>query len=109
MSSKTSVIQNTINDVYCRIKTSKIHGIGVFAIRDIPANINPFKKCHKSKLTDEYYLINKSEISKVPAPVKKMLEDFVGGEHKIYAIPKNGLNSMDITFYMNHFNSRIWI
>ena len=34
MSSKTSVIQNTINDVYCRIKTSKIHGIGVFAIRD---------------------------------------------------------------------------
>ena len=36
---------NLKNNVYCRISRSKIHGVGVIAIKDIPKGINPFKKC----------------------------------------------------------------
>jgi len=34
-------ILERINNTYCRLKASSIQGIGVFAIRDIPENINP--------------------------------------------------------------------
>lgn len=41
--SKKVLLKNLQNDIYCRIKPSKKHGVGVFAIKDIPKNTNPFK------------------------------------------------------------------
>ena len=37
---KKKLIKNIEIDIYCRIKPSKKHGVGVFAIRDIPKSIN---------------------------------------------------------------------
>ena len=39
------LLNNLKNDIYCRIKPSKKPGVGLFAIRDIPENTNPFKVC----------------------------------------------------------------
>ena len=51
---KKTLLSNLQNDIYCRIKSSKKHGVGVFAIRDIPKNSNPFKvsnsECMKQRL-----------------------------------------------------------
>ena len=42
MVSKEYVIEFLKNNYYCKLKPSLIHGVGVFAIKDIPKGINPF-------------------------------------------------------------------
>ena len=102
MSKVKSIINNLKNNVYCRISRSKIHGVGVIAIKDIPKGINPFKKCNKTKDTNTYVIVKKKKLKKINNEVLRMLEDFLGGEKDIYAIPVNGLNALDISFFMNH-------
>lgn len=98
---KKALIKNLKEDVYCRIKPSKKHGVGVFAIKDIPKNVNPFlhtnNKCIKSKIIN----ISQDEIKSIPNEVKKMIDDFYHKEDDIYGIPYKGLNANDISFYMN--------
>jgi len=98
---KKALIKNLKEDVYCRIKPSKKHGVGVFAIKDIPKNVNPFSytnnKCIKSKIIN----ISQDEIKSIPNEVKKMIDDFYHKENDIYGIPYKGLNANDISFYMN--------
>jgi len=31
-----------LEKVYCRLAPSSVHGVGIFAIKDIPKGINPF-------------------------------------------------------------------
>ena len=86
------LINNLQNDIYCRIKPSKLSGVGVFAIKDIPINTNPFKttqKCFNNEIAE----ISEKDLKGVNVEVIKMLDDFY---HKIdskYTLPKNGLNS----------------
>ena len=94
------LINNLQNDIFCRIKPSKLSGVGVFAIKDIPINTNPFKttqKCFNNEVID----ISEADLKNLNKEVLKMLNDFY---HKIdgkYTLPKNGLNSNDISYYMN--------
>jgi len=98
---KKALIKNLKNDIYCRIKPSKKHGVGVFAIRDIPVNTNPFKitgiECVKQKILN----ISKEEINKLNPAVKKMIKDFYHEQDDIFGIPYYGLNANNISFYMN--------
>ena len=34
-------LKRVLRDCYCRLQPSKIHGIGVFAVRDIPERKEP--------------------------------------------------------------------
>ena len=61
MSKERKIIHNLRNNVYCRISRSKIHGVGVIAIKDIPKGINPFKKCNKTKETNTYVIVKKKK------------------------------------------------
>jgi deoxyribodipyrimidine photolyase-like uncharacterized protein len=68
----TKKLINNLDNTYVRIMTSKLHGVGVFAIKDIPkgtlpfqytnskCGINKFTKIHKDKLEG----IDKSVITK---------------------------------------------
>jgi SET domain-containing protein len=95
-----NVLKNLQNDVYCRISCSKIHGVGVVAIRDIPKGKNPFKR-----VKDDIGIvaIPDKDINNLKPEIKKMIHDFFQKEDdgKWY-ISSGGLNSMDISFYMNH-------
>ena len=99
---KKALLKNLNEDIYCRIKPSKKHGVGVFAIRDIPKGINPFKitgiPCLKSRVLN----IKDSELKNIDSEVLKMVDDFYHKDEKgIYGIPYRGLNANDISFYMN--------
>ena len=102
MSRERKIINNLKKNIFCRIGRSKIHGVGVIAIKEIPKGKNPFIKCNKNKDTNKYIVVNKSKLKKVNHEVLKMLEDFLGGEKDFYAIPVSGLNSLDVSFFMNH-------
>ena len=102
---KKALLKNLNNDIYCRIKPSKKHGVGVFAIRDIPINTNPFKltssECSKQKIIN----VSDNDIKNLHPEIKKLINDFYHKQNDTYGIPYNGLNSNDISFYMNSSNN----
>lgn len=88
-----------LNNTYCRLKKSGIQGVGVFAIRDIPGGINPFKGIHIQKWLE----LNMSELQKLDKEILQMIDDFcVIEKDGTVLIPENGLNGMDISFFVNH-------
>ena len=96
-----SLIDNLKNDVYCRIKVSKKHGVGVFAIKDIPKDTEPFKPTNSNYYNGRVLNIKSSEIEKLDPEVKKIIKDFYHEENGIFGIPYKGPNSNDISYYMN--------
>ncbi len=98
---KKELLKHLQNDVYCRIGVSKIHGVGVIAIRDIPKGTNPFSGSFKGK----YIAVDKKEILQFPEGVQKMIHDFFAHEKNKVYIPENGLNNIDISFFLNQTDS----
>jgi SET domain-containing protein len=98
------LINHLENDIYCRIGISKISGIGIIAVRDIPKNTNPFKnsdgECSKFKIVR----IHKDKLKKVHPNVIKILEDFFDDfdDDNYYPVPSLGPNTIDMSFYLNH-------
>lgn len=100
MSKKDKLLNNLENETYVRLKASPLQGVGVFAIRDIPKGVNPFKMANKVKYKS--IKVSTNELKYVHPEVKKMITDFIEPDGKGYYIPENGLNSLDISFYLNH-------
>jgi len=76
----------------------KVHGVGVFAIRGIPKGADPFRGCDDSR----YVKIREEELRGIDAEVLKAFKDaFVFADGVWYASSK-GLQSRDISYYMNH-------
>lgn len=95
---KSRLIEHLQKEVYCRLGISKVHGIGVFALRSIPKGAKPLVSLIKIKEFD----FTKKEIKKLPASVRKEVEMFCYYDSKKYMVPSIGLNSMNMAFYMNH-------
>jgi len=100
---KKDLLQN-LAQTSCRLAKSKIHGIGVIAIKDIKKGTNPFKytsgECINYKITP----LTKEDLkkAKIDKNVMKMIDDFFHPLDGIYYVPHDGLNSMDISFFLNH-------
>ena len=103
MENKKQLLQNLKYDTYVRLQASKIHGIGVFAIKDIPKGTNPFMVTNKQGIKYNNIDFSESEIKKLPEEIQEYLKAlFFPDGNNIYSIPYNGLNSLDISFYLNH-------
>ncbi len=87
-------------NIYCRISRSKISGVGVLAIRDIPKGENPFGGVPKNK----YITIDADKVlrnPKIHPGVVRMAKDFYSiRDNKIY-FPDSSLNAINISFFMN--------
>jgi SET domain-containing protein len=100
---KRNLLHNLKNETFCRIGLSKIHGVGVVAIKDIPKGTNPYKVAGNVSKTYKPVKITKTEYSKLDPGVRKIIGDFIYQEKDgSFLVPKFGMNSMDISFYMNH-------
>ena len=73
---KRFLLHNLRHDVYCRLKPSRRHGIGVFAIKNIPVNVDPFRLSHKSYNKEKLIRISSKDIRNLNASVKELLSDF---------------------------------
>jgi len=82
--------------VYARLKPSNIHGIGVFAIRDIPKATYVF-----SGDDDEMVWVNASAINRLPRTIKKLYRDFCVIRDGQYGCPRN-FNLLTLAWYLNH-------
>ena len=95
---KARILKHLETEVYCRLGVSPIHGIGVFAIRDIPKGTQPLVSLLKIK----EFSFSKKVIKKLPSSVQKEVRMFCYYNKDKYLIPSIGLNAMNMAFYMNH-------
>ncbi|MHB1953796.1 MAG: SET domain-containing protein-lysine N-methyltransferase [Sulfobacillus sp.] len=98
--SKEDLIRHLKQDIYCRLKPSPVHGIGVFAIRDIDPGTDPF--CRLFAQHDRATNLTTSEFQELPPPVQRYVLDFFAGEGNTFPVLSRGLNAMDLSFYLNH-------
>lgn len=82
--------------VYVRLKPSKIHGVGVFALRDIPKGTYVF---HGDD--SEMVWVRASAISRLSKEAKKLYQDFCVTRDGQYGCPKN-FNLLTLAWYLNH-------
>lgn len=102
---KEKLMENLKYDTYVRLAPSKIHGVGVIAIKDIPVDTNPFMITGKTFIDYKSIPLNGNEISELPKSVKVLVKDFIISDRGLYHIPYNGFNSLDLSFYLNHSNN----
>lgn len=75
MKNNNSSFDRLESKVYCRVKPSKIHGVGVFAIKDIPLGVCPFSfPNHHNK--GETLRLSVPELNKLDDDVREMLLDY---------------------------------
>lgn len=81
-------LKRVLRDCYCRLQPSKIHGIGVFAVRDIPKGKNPFRMLPKYDSVG-YVRITEDELDALPTDGKMHF-------------PNHGMNVIRLNCYLNH-------
>lgn len=99
MTKNKKQVLNFLTNTYCRLRPSKIAGVGVFAIRNIPKN----KKIFLGQINEQWYKFKMSELENLDNEIINMVDDFfVIEKDNTVKIPASGLNGMDMSFYVNN-------
>ena len=99
MNSTKAFLRALKHTVYCRIAVSDIHGIGVRAIRNIPAGIDPFISFVPNK---KFIYLKDEELKYLPKGIQNYIKDYYINTINGYPILLQGLNDVSIFGYMNH-------
>ncbi|HEX4171461.1 MAG TPA: SET domain-containing protein-lysine N-methyltransferase [Acetobacteraceae bacterium] len=98
---RQELLRRVLADCYCRLQPSPIHGIGVFAIRDIPMGRNPFKTLPKYATTGCVRATDE-ELATVPPKLADLIRAlFIPTAETMY-VPTCGLNIIYLDTYINH-------
>ncbi len=92
------------NNIYCRLRRSRVHGIGIFAIRYIPKGANPFPGCRTARwhaIPLKKFLADK----KISQEVKEFVQAIFPVRGKTFYFPDHSLNAIDISYFLNHSDS----
>ncbi|OGZ05349.1 MAG: hypothetical protein A3C93_04890 [Candidatus Lloydbacteria bacterium RIFCSPHIGHO2_02_FULL_54_17] len=91
---------HSLRDVYTRLGKGK-HGIGIFAVREIPKGVDPMKRCDPYGSAIE---VSEAELEAADAPeeAKRMIRDFCALQKGVYHVPDYGIDAVDKSYYMNH-------
>jgi SET domain-containing protein len=95
---KQELLKELQEETWVQLQASPVHGIGVFAIRDIP------KGCHTifSKETGEWIEISFAEAEQLPEHSRNFIETYYLYDDEKYFIPAHGCKVMDMANYLNH-------
>jgi SET domain-containing protein len=95
---KEELLSQLRNQTYAMLKSSPIHGIGVFAIREIP------KGCREifSAGVGEWIKLPIAEVELLPAHSKELIETYCLFDKDNYYVPDYGFKVMDLVNYLNH-------
>jgi SET domain-containing protein len=95
---KEELIQELSQDTYVTLKPSGVHGIGVFALQDIP------KGCRQifSKNVGEWIKLPITDVDRLPEHSRNLVETYCLYDEEHYFVPDYGFKVMDIVNYLNH-------
>lgn len=96
---KENLILKRLEKVYCRLAPSPIHGVGVFAIRDIPKGTNPF---NNSFMAQEAVITSKNKIKDLGPEIMSLLHDYHPTSETDKQIVSNFPNQLIWTNYINY-------
>lgn len=98
---KEALLKELAEETYITLQPSAVHGIGVFAIRDIPKGTrNIF-----SKNTGNWIKLPIKEVENLPAHSKSLIETYCLYDEQDYYVPDYGFKIMDMVNYLNHSSS----
>jgi len=95
---RAELLHELSQETYAALKPSAVHGIGVFAIRDIP------KGCRAifSRNVGEWIKLPIAEVEKLPEHSRSLIETYCLYDETDYYVPDYGFKVMDIVNYLNH-------
>ena len=94
---KYKLLEN-LENTYCIIVKSKVQGVGVIAIRDIPKGTNPLPITTPEKLIN----LTEEDLKTLPKEVVNRVKELFIRNNEIYSVSSLGLNGLGIIGYMNH-------
>ncbi len=95
---KEELLNELANNTWVMIKPSGIHGIGVFAVREIPAGCREMF----SKEMGEWTTVSRKEVDALPAYARDLVENYCLYDEARYFIPARGFKTIDISLFLNH-------
>lgn len=95
---KQELLQELQEETYVALQPSTTHGIGVFAIRDIPQGCRTVF----SKETGDYIQLSFTEVELLPEHSRNFIETYYLYNDTHYFIPAHGCKIMDMANYLNH-------
>jgi SET domain-containing protein len=95
---KEALLNELANNTWVKIRQSEVDGVGVFAIRDIPAGCRDVF----SKEMGEWVSVPFSEVEALPAHAKDLIENYCLYDEENYFIPAQGFKAIDLSLLLNH-------
>src|SRR4051812_8445892 len=77
---------------------SPVHGIGVFALADIPAGTADLF----SPPAGEWPAVSLAEIEALPAHARKLIDTYCLQDEGVAYLPPHGFKILDLVIYLNH-------
>lgn len=95
---KEELLRELSQEMYAMLKPSPVHGIGVFAMQDIP------KGCRTifSKNIGEWIKLPIADVEKLPDHSRNLVETYCLYDEEHYYVPDYGFKVMDMVNYLNH-------
>jgi SET domain-containing protein len=100
MSTKENLIKNLKNNTFCRFGKSD-HGVGVFAIKDIPKGTELFALCN-SEEEEDLIDLSEEDLKGLDNSIVKYVKDIFVKNEDGYSLPERGMNSLSLGFFLNH-------
>jgi hypothetical protein len=98
---RAEFLRRVLTNCYCRLAPSPIHGIGVFAICDIPRGRNPFNTLPKYARPG-YVRMTSADLDALPSKLREMIcALFVPTDGEMW-LPNCGTNLVYLKSYLNH-------
>jgi SET domain-containing protein len=94
---KYKLLQN-LEGTYCIMGISKVQGVGIIAIRDIPKGVDPLPIIIPEKLIN----LTEEDLKTLPKEVVDRVKELFIRNNKVYSVSNSGLNGLGIIGYMNH-------
>ena len=95
---KAALLKQLAEATYVMIKASPVHGIGVFAIRDISKGTQDIF----SQGVGEWIEVSKEEVEALPKHSRDLVENHCLFDEQSYFIPDYGFKLVDLVIYLNH-------
>ena len=92
------LLEQLRNQTYVMLKSSPVHGIGVFAIKNIPKGGRDIF----SKNTGEWIKLPISEVETLPEYSRNLIETYCLFDNENYFVPEYGFKVLDPVIYLNH-------
>lgn len=95
---KEELLEEFAKHTWAGLRPSALHGIGVFALCDIPQGVRSLFSAN----TGEWIKLSFAEVEDLPEHSRSIIETHCLYDEEHYYVPGEGFKKPDMSFYLNH-------